>query len=98
VLPIQNVRYFKSANIYVELYLNDGRVELYDKSIKQLSPLLPAHYTRIHKSYIINTETIKKINTLGGGKYHVILKSGDCLPVSRKKIAEIRKLFDLNIN
>ncbi len=86
VIPIDEVRYFKSANIYVELHLKDENCVLYDKPIKQLAPLLPSNYSRIHKSYIVNRETIQTIQTLGGGKYRVILKSGDCLPVSRKKI------------
>ena len=86
IIPIENIRYFKSANIYVELHLNDGHKVIHDKSIKQLVPLLPANYCRIHKSYLVDVGKIESIQTLGGGKYRVILKSGECLPVSRKKI------------
>ncbi len=86
IIPIENIRYFKSANIYVELHLNDGHKVIHDKSIKQLIPLLPANYCRIHKSYLVDVGKIESIQTLGGGKYRVILKSGECLPVSRKKI------------
>jgi len=95
VVPLQDVRYFKSANIYVELHLKDHRKEIYDKSIKQLIPLLPSSYFRIHKSYIVNIDSIEKILTLGGGDYSVILKSGDQLPVSRQRITELKKLLDL---
>jgi two-component system response regulator LytT len=98
VIPIKEIRYFKSANIYVELYLKDEHVVIYDKPIKQLSQLLPSNYYRIHKSYIVNTETIETIQTLGGGKYHVILKSGDCLPVSRKEIKKLRTNLGLMTN
>jgi len=86
VIPIEDIRYFKSANIYVELHLKDGRVVIYDKPIKQLETLLSSNYFRIHKSYIINAETIAKVQTHGGGQYSVVLKSGDILPVSREKI------------
>lgn len=86
IIPIENIRYFKSANIYVELHLNDGHKVIHDKSIKQLVPLLPANYCRIHKSYLVDVGKIESIQTLGGGKYRVILKSGESLPVSRKKI------------
>lgn len=65
VVPLQEVRYFKSSNIYVELHLNNGKTELYDKSIKKLVPLLPVPYCRIHKSYIVNVATVEKIQTLG---------------------------------
>ena len=90
VIPIEEIRFFKSANIYVELYLNNEHVIIYDKSIKQLVPLLPSTYCRIHKSYIVNREKIDSIQTLGGGKYRVILKSGESLPVSRKIIKQLK--------
>jgi len=86
VIPIEEVRYFKSANIYAELHLKDERIVIYDKSLKQLVPLLPPNYCRIHKSFIVDRDKIDSIQTLGGGKYRVILKGGESLPVSRKKI------------
>jgi two-component system response regulator LytT len=79
VIATQNIRYFKSAN----------------KPIKLLGPLLPANYFRIHKSFIVDIDTIETIQMLGGGQYRAILKSGDSLPVSRQKIKELKKLLGL---
>ena len=92
VVPIEEIRYFKSSNIYVELHLKDEHVLVYDKPLKHLVPLLPSNYYRIHKSYIVNIESIETIQTLGAGKYRVVLKSGDCLPVSRKKIDLLKNI------
>ena len=90
LIPLENIRYFKSANIYVELHLKDKQIAIYDKSIKLLEPLLPANYYRIHKSFLVNIDTIGTIQILGGGQYCAVLKSGDCLPVSRQKIKELK--------
>ncbi|NUN10790.1 MAG: response regulator transcription factor [Ignavibacteriaceae bacterium] len=90
VIPIEDVRFFKSSNIYVELHLKDGHKVLYDKPIKSLTPLLPSNYQRIHKSYIVDVNTIETIQMPGGGKYTVTLKSGDQLPVSRQKIRQLK--------
>jgi DNA-binding LytR/AlgR family response regulator len=95
IIPIDNIRYFKSANIYVELHLKDKQIAIYDKPIKLLGPLLPANYYRIHKSYIADVDTIASIQMLGGGRYHAILKSGDRLPVSRQKIKELKSRLGL---
>jgi two-component system response regulator LytT len=95
VIPLNEINFFKAENIYVELHLKNGKVEIYDKSIKSLSQLLPSGYLRIHKSYIVSIETIEKIQTLGGGQYRVFLKNGNCLPVSRQQIATLKKLLDL---
>lgn len=98
IIPIEDIRYFKSANIYVELHLNDGRTVIHDKSIKQLIPLLPANYCRIHKSYLVDVGKIESIQTLGGGKNHIILKSGESLPVSRKKINQLKSSLGFQAN
>lgn len=95
VIPIESIKYFKSANIYVELHMADDHVIIYDKPIKYLSPLLPSNYVRIHKSYIINLETIQKVQNHGGGQYRVVLKSGDCLPVSRQQITLLKKYLSI---
>jgi two-component system, LytTR family, response regulator LytT len=92
VIPIEEIRYFKSANIYVELHLKDEHVVVYDKPLKHLVPLLPSNYYRIHKSYIVNIESIETIQTHPGGKYRVVLKSGNCLPVSRQKIKLLKQI------
>jgi DNA-binding LytR/AlgR family response regulator len=95
LIPLENIRYFKSANIYVELHLKDKQIAIYDKPIKLLEPLLPANYYRIHKSYLVNIDTIGTIQILGGGQYCAVLKSGDCLPVSRQKIKVLKSKLGL---
>ncbi|RPI12723.1 MAG: DNA-binding response regulator [Ignavibacteriae bacterium] len=92
VIPIEEISYFRSANIYTELHMNDDHKIIYDKSIKQLLPLLPSNYCRIHKSFIVDLEKIDSIQTYTGGKYRVILKSGESLPVSRKTIKQIKNI------
>ena len=92
VIPLEEIKYFKSANIYTELFLKNDQTIIYDKSIKQLIPLLPANYYRIHKSFIVDRNNVESIQTLGGGKYRVVLKSGECLPVSRHKINLLKNI------
>lgn len=95
VVPLADIHYFKSSNVYTELHLKDENVLIYDKSIKMLESLLPADYIRIHKSYIINKETIDRMLILGGGQYRVILKTGERLPASRYKINLLRQYLNL---
>ncbi len=95
VIPLEDIRYFKSANIYVELHLKDKQIAFCDKSMKTLAPLLPSNYFRIHKSYIIDINNIVAIQTLGGGQHRVELKTGDRLPLSRNKIKSLKALLEL---
>ena len=73
-------------------HLQNDQTIIYDKSIKQLIPLLPVNYYRIHKSFIVDRDKIESIQSLGSGKYRVILKSGECLPVSRHKINQLKNI------
>lgn len=98
VVPIREVKFFRGANVYTELHLISGRVELYDKILKNLGSLLPSHYFRIHKSYIVDIDRIKKIMTFGSGKYEAVLETGDRLPVSRHRIRELKDRFNLASN
>ncbi len=92
LVSIEDVNYFRSANIYTELHLKDGQIHIYDKSFKCLLPLLPQNYYRIHKSFVVDRNKIKSIHILGGGKYRVVLTSGESLPVSRNKINLIKNI------
>ena len=94
IIPLEEVKYFKGANVYSELHLFSGGVEIYDKSLKNIGKLLSRSYTRIHKSFIVDMRLIRKIINYGSGKYEIALVSRDRLPVSRKRIREIRKRFD----
>lgn len=95
IVPLKEVKYFKGANVYTELHLIGGTVEIYDKSLKSVKRLLPRFYTRIHKSYIVDIRKIRKIFSYGGGRYEVELEGRDRLPVSRSHIREIKKQLDL---
>jgi two-component system response regulator LytT len=95
VIPIEEIKFFKSANIYVELHLKNKQTAYCDKSMKTLAQLLPQNYFRIHKSFIINLHDIDTIKTYGGGQYRALLKSGDILPVSRQRIKFVKQYIGL---
>lgn len=94
-VPLDDICYFKSANIYVELHLKNKQISICDKSMKALTPLLPSNYFRIHKSFIIDINNIDSIQNFGGGQYRVKLKSGNVLPVSRQKIKFVKQFIGL---
>lgn len=94
IIPLREVKYFKGANVYSELHLFSGAVEIYDKSLKNIKKLLPRSYTRIHKSFIVDLRLIRRIFNYGSGRYEIELESRDRLPVSRKRIREVRKIFN----
>ncbi|OXA93489.1 LytR/AlgR family response regulator transcription factor [Flavobacterium hercynium] len=90
LITIKEIKYIKGAGIYTELHLADGRIELHDKSLESLEKLLPSSFQRIHKSYILCWHEADKLVVEAGGRYNMLLKNGELLPVGRSKYKEIR--------
>jgi two-component system response regulator LytT len=90
LIDIKDIRYIKGAGIYTELHLSDGRMELHDKSLESLEKLLPPTFERIHKSYILCWREADKLIVEAGGKYTILLKNEELLPVGRSKYKELR--------
>jgi two-component system response regulator LytT len=90
LVRINEIRYIKGAGIYTELHLLDGSMVLHDKSLESLEKLLPITFERIHKSFILCWHEADKLIVEVGGKYTMLLKNGEMLPVGRSKYKEIK--------
>ncbi len=89
LVAIADLMYIKGANVYSELVSKNGEKELYDKTLDDLSRILPDNFFRIHKSYIVDTHAIKSVKVQGSGKYAIELHSKEILPVSRARYAHL---------
>jgi two-component system, LytTR family, response regulator len=85
-VKVEDILYCKSEGSYTNLYFTAGEVMLLSKSIKEVGELLTAcGFLRVHHSYLINLNHIKRYIRGEGGE--VIMKNGDNIPVSRSKKA-----------
>src|SRR4051812_25011924 len=91
LLPVEKVLYLQGAGDYVEIHLDDGRMELHSKTLETLGGLLPSHFERIHKSYLANMKAMKSIALEGDGKYALELTGGKRIPLSRGKYKEMKE-------
>ncbi|RYF25612.1 MAG: response regulator transcription factor, partial [Flavobacteriales bacterium] len=91
LIDINELLYIKGAGIYSELYLQNGNVELHDKSLEALEQILPNNYERIHKSYLVSLQLAERIIVQSGSKYDLLLKNGIVLPIGRSKYKELKK-------
>jgi two-component system response regulator LytT len=91
LIPVEEVVFLKGAGDYVEIHCSDGTVELHSKSLETLESILPARFYRIHKSYIIDSTQIERIQVHGGGKYEVVLHDNVRLPLSRARYRDFQQ-------
>ncbi len=91
LINISDIKYIKGAGIYTELFLKNGQKEIHNKTLENLSVLLPNSFERIHKSYLVEMTTATQIIVEPGSKYTLELEEGDRLPIGRTKYRTLQE-------
>ena len=64
-MQISEISHISASGDYTEIFMNDGKKSLMEKPLREWEKRLPEkHFTRIHRSTIININQIEKIETL----------------------------------
>lgn len=85
-LNIDDIIYLKADNNTTDIHMVDGRIIGAYKTLKVFEKLLPKTFLRVHKSYIINRDSISRIHY---GKSICIIKSEHKIPFTKTYIANI---------
>lgn len=93
MLPIETVAWIAAAGDYSEIHCDDGRTHLHDKSLRSLEVLLPDQFLRVHRSHIVHVGKVERFRAEAGGRYALVLRGGAEVPVSRGRVAEVRRRF-----
>ena len=88
----EHIIYCASDSNYTIVHLSDNRKKLISRTLKDIETLLKPHrFFRIHASYLINLQHIKKYVKTDGG--YLIMSNNERLPVSRSRKEDLLKLF-----
>ncbi len=94
LIPVDQIRFVEAQDDYVMIHHSNGKA-LKQQTMKFYEDNLPkSDFVRIHRSYIVRVEEIKRIEPYGKDNHIAILQSGDKLPVSRTGYQQLRE--DLN--
>ncbi|MEM6721288.1 MAG: LytTR family DNA-binding domain-containing protein [Bacteroidota bacterium] len=75
---IADLMYVKSEDHFIKLFLSNGKSHFVRGKISQIAEELPPNFIRSHRSYIINANFIKQINS-----NHIMLLDKTEIPLSR---------------
>ena len=94
IIPVHKLDYVEAQDDYVALSC-EGKKRLKQQTISSIEESLdPAKFLRVHRSYILNLERLKKVEPYGKDTHIAILADGSRLPVSRSGYARLREVLD----
>lgn len=83
----KNIYYVEVFSHVCIIHTTEGDVEI-QTSISDLEKNLLEGFVRVHRSYLVNLEQIKKI-----AKTEIYLENGDIVPLSRRKYKDVNIAF-----
>ena len=82
-IALADIDHVQADGHYSNIVLRSGEQCFHDLPIDKLMALLPAHFLRVHRSYIVNSLGFKRLQIAAGGKYALDTQTSTGIPVSR---------------
>ncbi|HUH35376.1 MAG TPA: LytTR family DNA-binding domain-containing protein [Moheibacter sp.] len=92
-VEVNDILYCNSQSNYTNLHLVNGSKILVSKTLKEVeNALRNFFFIRVHQSYLINPNYMKKFSRNDGG--YILMQNQESIPVSNAKKSLIVNLFD----
>ena len=93
VIPVEEIDYLEAQDDYVAVH-TAGRSVLKQERLSALEQQLePSKFVRVHRSYIVNIERLKRIEPYSRDSRILLLKDGSRIPVSRAGYEKLKHLL-----
>jgi DNA-binding LytR/AlgR family response regulator len=95
VMPVRSVLYFEAEEKLVYAHTAEGRFRS-DLTLAELEEwLLEKGFSRTHRAFLVKLDCIKELVPWFAGSYQLVLNNGARVPVSRRKVSEIKTLLGI---
>ncbi len=91
LIPIEKIMFIAADDYCVNIHTDAGRKFVLRASLKQLEQDLPESFIRVHRSYMVNFKFISELR-LGDTRPHLLVNTGQSIPVARSRCAELNGL------
>jgi two-component system LytT family response regulator len=90
-IRVVDIEWIEAAGVYVTLHVGAKEV-LYRAALNDLTRKLdPMRFVRIHRSAIVNIESVSHLQPISHGEFEVVMKSGSKSRISRTYRAALEK-------
>jgi two-component system LytT family response regulator len=88
---VVDIDWIEAAGVYANLHIG-GKELLYRAALNELAERLdPVRFVRVHRSAIVNIESILHLEPISHGEFEVVLKDGSRSRISRTYRGELEK-------
>ncbi|HEY7096852.1 MAG TPA: LytTR family DNA-binding domain-containing protein [Terriglobales bacterium] len=88
---VVDIDWIEAAGVYANLHIG-GKELLYRAALNELADRLdPVRFVRVHRSAIVNIESIVRLEPISHGEFEVILKDGSRSRISRTYRSQLEK-------
>ncbi|HEY2726482.1 MAG TPA: response regulator [Parafilimonas sp.] len=95
IIPVSQIQYLEAADDYVKIFTTEGSF-LKKKTMSYFEQsLIPFQFVRIHRSYIVNTQLITRIDAYEKDSHLLLLSTGAKLPVSKAGYAKLKEVLGI---
>ncbi len=95
IIPVNQIQYLEAADDYVKILTADGTflkkqtMNFFEESLSLY------HFVRVHRSYIVNTQLITRIDAYEKEGHLLLLTSGAKLPVSKTGYVKLKEVLGI---
>jgi two-component system LytT family response regulator len=90
-IRVADIDWIEGAGVYVNLHIT-GKELLYRSALNDLAGQLdPMRFIRVHRSSIVNIDSILELQPISHGEFELVLKDGHHLRVSRTYRVQLEK-------
>ena len=95
IIPVHQIHYLEAADDYVKIVTADGSY-LKKRTMNFFEQSLSIyHFVRIHRSYIVNTQLITRIDAYEKDSHLVLLTTGAKLPASKTGYVKLKDVLGI---
>jgi len=93
VVPVQRIDYIEAQDDYVHVFAR-GAKHIKQQPLGELEQILdPSRFVRVHRSYIVNLESVDRVEPYAKDSRVAVLNDGTRVPVSRTGYERLRALL-----
>lgn len=95
IIPVHHIHFLEAADDYVKIISNDGSflkkrtMAFFEKSLE------PFRFVRVHRSYIVNTQLITRIDAYEKDSHLLLLTTGEKIPVSKAGYSKLKEVLGI---